>query len=255
MKVYVALILGTVLLVGPFAWMLTLSVTTPEGDLTVANYTGAWREAPIGRYAVNSLFISGATVGLYLFLCSLFAYPLAKLRFAGASLLRLLLLATFLVPWEVTFVPLFEVCARFGLYDSAWGVILPASVNAFGILFMTDAFRTVPNSLIEAARLDGWGEFRIWWKVAVPLVRPSLAALAVLIFLSSWGSFLWPLVVLRQDSSYTLPVALSYLQGTFSANLRYLAAAAVLSALPPLALFLAMQRQFVAGLLKGSVKG
>lgn len=250
-----ALVGVTILLVGPLAYLAYLSLTTPEGAPTFGNYSGAWEKAPIGRYALNSLLISGATVALYLLWCSLFGYALAKFRFPGKGAIRVVLLATFLVPWEATFVPLFEVCAQLGLYDSLWGVILPASANAFGILFMEDAFRAVPESLLEAARVDGWGEFRIWRRVALPLVRPSLGALAVIIFVSSWGSFLWPLVVLRNDAQYTLPVALSYLQGTFSANLRYLAAAAILSALPTVAVFLAMQRQFVAGILKGAVKG
>ncbi len=253
--IFAALILLLALSLGPLAWVFYSSATDFSGRWTWENYAGAWRDAGLARALLNSGLVTGATVFFHLLLCSLFAYPLALFDFPGKSALRGAVLATFFIPWEMTFVPLFEVCVRLGLDGSRWGVILPSSVNALGILFLADAYRSLPRSLIESARVDGLSEFEIWRRVALPLIRPSLAGLAVLSFVSSWSLFMWPLIILREPDSFTLTVGLSYLSGVFSANLKYVAAGSIISALPAVLLFLALQRHFPPGLTKGAVKG
>jgi putative chitobiose transport system permease protein len=253
--IFAALILLLLLSLGPLAWILYSSVTDFNGHLTIANYAGAWHDANISRYMLNSVIVTGMTVFLSLLFCALFAYPMAVLEFKGKKLLYFILLATFFVPWEMTFVPLFSVCVKLGLDNSLWGVILPSCVSAMGIVFLMDAYTSIPKSLFESARIDGLSEWGIWLKVALPLIRPSMAGLAIITFVTSWSLFMWPLIILRQSDSYTLTVGLSYLSGLFSANLKYLAAGSVIACLPSVALFLALQKHFISGLVKGAVKG
>jgi len=243
------------LLVGPLLWVLYTSLTDFNGGLTLANYIGAWKDASISRYMFNSVVVTGLTVLLNLLLCSLFAYPMALMDFKGRKALYAVLLATFFVPWEMTFVPLFDICVKLGLDNSLWGVILPSCVNAMSVFFLVDAFKGIPKSLFESARMDGLSELAIWRKVALPLIRPSLAGLAIINFVSSWSLFMWPLIILRESDKYTLTVGLSYLSGLFSANLKFLAAGSVIACLPSVLLFLALQKHFISGLVKGAVKG
>jgi len=251
-----ASLIGLLLLAaGPIAWVIYTSATDFNGHLTLANYAGAWRDANISRYLFNSLVVTGLTVFLSLLFCSLFAYPMALMDFKGKKAVSFILMATFFVPWEMTFVPLFSVCVKMGLDNSLWGVILPSCVGAMGIIFLMDAYKSIPKSLFESARIDGLSEFAIWYKVALPLIRPSLAGLAIITFVTSWSLFMWPLIILRESSNYTLTVGLSYLSGLFSANLKFLAAGSIIACLPSVALFLALQKHFISGLVKGAVKG
>jgi putative chitobiose transport system permease protein len=151
-------------------------------------------------------------------------------------------------------IPLYRVCMHLGLLNTFAGVILPFGVSAFGIFLMRQFYRSIPMELDDAARMDGCSPFRIWWNILVPLSRPALATLAVFTFVGSWSNFLWPLVILRDSAKLTLPVGLSLLVSTFSANYKFVAAGAVLSTIPVIIVFLVMQRAFIQGLLSGGVK-
>jgi ABC-type glycerol-3-phosphate transport system permease component len=183
------------------------------------------------------------------------AYPLAKMRFRGREAIFYLLLATLIVPAQLTYIPSYILAVSvFHYYDSLPAVILPGLASAFNIFLMRQAFRGVPNDLIDAARVDGAGEWRLWWQILLPIVRPSMAAVAIFTFVTSWNDFLWPSIMLPTREGMTLPVGLAALQGFFSSDFRAICAGVTMTVLPILLFFIVVQRYFVRG-LAGAVKG
>lgn len=261
------LVLVALLTVGPFLWLVVTALKGPGENIfaypprlwpaapTLANFVAVSQAVPLFRYFLNSMVVALASVVTNVGLASLAAYPLARMRFKGQGALEAALLATLMVPMPVLMIPLFLLVSRMAMIDSYWGVILPSAVNAFGIFLMRNAFAAIPRELEEAALLDGAGHGQIFWKIMLPLVLPSVATLAIFSFVGSWGDFLWPLLVLKSPEQYTLPVGIAYLAGTFSANWRLIAAGAVLSILPILIVFLALQRYFMGGATEGALKG
>jgi putative chitobiose transport system permease protein len=196
-----------------------------------------------------------ATGLLNVLVASLAAYPLAKMRFRGREAVFYLLLATLIVPAQLTYIPSFVLAVNvFGYYDSLPALILPNIVSAFNIFLMRQAFRGIPNDLIDAARVDGASEFRIWRQILMPLVRPSLAAVAIFTFVTSWNDFLWPSLMLHTREGMTLPVGLAALQGFFASDARSIAAGVTMTVVPILLFFVMVQRYFIRG-LSGAVKG
>jgi putative chitobiose transport system permease protein len=261
------LVVLAILTVGPFAWLVVTALKGANENIfayppslwpaapTLDNFRQVWGAVPLGRYFLNSVVITALSVVLNLLLSSLAAFPLARMRFRGARITEGVLLATMMVPLQVLMIPLFLLVGRMGLINTTWGVVLPTAVNAFGIFLMKNALAAIPLELEEAARMDGAGPFRIFWSVMLPLVTPSLATLAIFTFVGAWGDFLWPLLVLKNPDQYTLPVGIAYFAGAFSANWRLIAAGAVLSIVPIVVMFLALQRFFVGGQTAGAVKG
>ena len=183
------------------------------------------------------------------------AYPLAKMRFRGREAIFYLLLATLIVPAQLTYIPSFVLAVNvFHYYDSLPALIFPNIVSAFNIFLLRQAFRGVPNDLIDAARVDGAGEWRIWWQILLPIVRPSLAAVAIFTFVTSWNDFLWPSLMLHTQDGLTLPVGLAALQSFFASDSRSIAAGVTMTVIPILLFFVVVQRYFVRG-LSGAVKG
>jgi multiple sugar transport system permease protein len=182
-------------------------------------------------------------------------YAFAKLRFRGRERLFQLLLAALVVPAQVAMLPLFLLMKQLGLVDSYWGVILPAMASVFGIFLVRQYARSIPDELVEAARIDGAGELRIFFRIVLPLLRPVLATLAVFTFMASWNDFMWPLIVLTGQEHYTLPVAIASLSREHVMDVELMMAGAVVTVAPVLALFLLLQRHYIHGLLLGSVKG
>lgn len=263
-----AVLVGLALLtVGPFLWLLVTALKGPTENLfayppvlwpahpTLESFKAVGAAVPMGRYFWNSVIVAIATVLLNVVLASMAAYPLARMPFRGARGIEAALLATLMVPMPVLMIPLFLLINRMGLGNSYAGVVLPAAVNAFGIFLMRNAFRAIPRELEEAAVMDGANPWQVFWQVLLPLVKPSLATLAIFSFVGAWGDFLWPLLILKSPDLYTLPVGIAYLAGTFAANWRLIAAGAVLSILPILLVFLFLQRYFLAGQTAGAVKG
>jgi len=262
---YVGLTLIALVTTGPFLWLLSTSLKGTEdifrfpptllpSRLNLENFVGVWQSVPLGRYLMNSLLVAILTAAANVLLASLAAYPLARLQFRGKSFVFLAILATMMVPEQVILIPLYTTMLKLGLDNTFTGLVLPFSVNGFGIFLLRQAYRGIPKELDESAFIDGGSVVRIWWEILVPLTKPASASLAVFSFIASWSSFLWPLILLKDQTKYTLPVGLSYLLGTFSANYRYLAAGSVLAVLPVIIVFVFTQRYFIGGILSGAMK-
>jgi putative chitobiose transport system permease protein len=264
---YLLLGLASLVTVLPFLWLLTTALKGP-GDVvfgippqflprqpTLRNFAAVWEQLPIWRFFLNSMFVAALTVALNVLVASLAAYPLAKMRFPGRELIFYLLLATLIVPAELTYIPGYLLAVQtFQYYDTLWALIFPNVFSAFNIFLLRQAYKSVPNDLIDAARIDGASELRIWWGVLLPTIRPALATAAVFTAVTSWNALLWPSLMLRDRDLYTLPLGLNALRGMFIADFRLIAAGAIMVILPILVAFLFAQRYFVNG-LSGAVKG
>ena len=224
-------------------------------DPTLANFGKVLDSLPVGRFFLNSIIVAGAVTGLSVLVSALAAYPLAKMRFRGREVIFYLLLGTLIVPIQLTYIPSFALAVNvFHYQDTLLALILPTIASAFNIFLLRQAFRSVPDELIDAARIDGAGELRIWWTILMPIVRPSLAAVAIFTFVISWNDFLWPSLMLNTRDNMTLPVGLAALQGFFSSDFRSIAAGVTMTVIPILIFFVLVQRYFVRG-LAGAVKG
>jgi multiple sugar transport system permease protein len=260
--VYIALALGLIVVAGPFVWMLLGSVR-PEGELrrtpptwlphtvTLENYRQLFSRLDFPRYFLNSGIVAIAVTVGNLLVCAMLGYALAKLDFGGKRLLFGLVLGMLMVPYVVLLVPQFVLVSNLHLVNSYAGLILPALAVAmpFGVFLMRQYIAGLPDDLIDAARVDGAGEFRIFASVIAPLTRPALATLGILTFLGSWNNFLWPLVAAQTEDKYTLPVALAlYSVGQNRTHYGLLLAGSTVVVLPVLAVFVALQRHFVQGI-------
>ena len=269
--VHVVLIFVSLLSIFPFIWLLSTSLkgsgenifayppTLIPQDFTLENYIGVWHKVDLMRYFVNSMIVAGGTVLLNLILSSLAGYPLARMEFKGKKITFFAILATIMVPFQAIMLPVYLI--KLHLVDNVndtlgfIGLIMPFAVSAFGIFLMRQAFLAIPREMEEAAIVDGCNVFQVFWKVLLPMVKPSLAVLAIFTFIGSWGEFLWPSIVLTKESMYTLPVGVNNLQGMFSSNWRYIAAGSIISTIPIIIFFLAMQKYFISGENEGAVKG
>jgi ABC-type glycerol-3-phosphate transport system permease component len=263
---YLALAAISALMLFPFAWMLASSFKPfteifagrsflPQ-DPTLANYASLFQQSDALRKVWNSLYIAALYTALAVFLCAMGGYAFAKFRFPGRGVLFGFLLATMAVPFAVIIVPLFIMMRNwFHWIDTPWPLIVPWAANAFGIFFMRQYMLSVPDDMLDAARVDGASELRIFLRIVLPVSRPGLASLAILFFVLKWNDFLWPLAVLRSDDVQTVPVMLAALQGPPGRTaFDVLMAGSVVSVLPMLLLFLLLQRHLVVGLTAGAVR-
>lgn len=228
-------------------------ITSVWNKLTT-NYRKLWSVVPYNQYFINSVFIATASTLLTLFFCSLGGYAFAKYQFKGKKILFGILLASMMIPFQVLLVPLFGLMYNIGWLNSYKAIIIPFSVGAFGVFLMRQFIVTIPSELIDAARIDGCSEFGIYYRIILPIIKPALGALTIYSFLGSWNGYLWPLIVLRDEQKYTLPIGLANLIGTYRQEYGMLMAGTLLSLLPIVILFLAMQREFIHGITLGSVK-
>lgn len=264
---YVVLTAFAAITVFPFLWMLLTSLKGPADPIasvppqlipahpTLANYDKVLASLPVLSFFQNSIVVSIAVTLLNVLVSAMAAYPLAKMRFRGREAIFYLLLATLIVPAQLTYIPSFILAVNtFHYYNTLPSVVFPSLASAFNIFLMRQAFRGIPNDLIDAARVDGAGEWRVWWQILLPIVRPSLAAVAIFTFVTSWNDFLWPSLMLHDRTQMTLPVGLAALQGFFSSDFRAIAAGVTMTVVPILLFFVVVQRWFVRG-LAGAVKG
>lgn len=261
---YLVMVLGAGLMLFPFWWTVVTSLTPGAGlgaspsllpaDPSLAAYGQLFTDLPFARVIVNSLALAVITTVIQLFTSSTAAYAFSRLPFPGRSAVFMVYLATMIIPLQVLIVPLFVQLKAFGLLNSYLGVLLPALTSAFGIFLLRQAINTVPKELDEAATIDGAGHFRIFWTIILPNIRPGLATLAVFAFMSSWNSFLWPLVVLRKPELQTLPVALAGLQGQYTTVWDVVMAGSVVSVLPMLAIYIFAQKYVVQGVASSGIK-
>ena len=223
-------------------------------DKFTSNYRNLWKTVPYNRYFVNSVFIATASTLLTLFFCSLGGYAFAKYKFRGQKILFGILLASMMVPFQVLLVPLFGLMYDIGWLNSYKAIVIPFSVGAFGVFLMRQFIVTIPSELLDAARIDGCSEFGIYYRIVLPIIKPALGALTIYSFLGSWNGYLWPLIILRDEAKYTLPIGLANLVGIYRQDYGILMAGTLLSLMPIVILFLAMQREFVQGITLGGVK-
>ncbi len=266
LRVNGALLVLAALSLAPLAWMLSVSLM-PRGEagqfpppllpsvVTLDNYRELFARTGMVRNFGNSVLVSLAITALSLLFNTLAGYAFAKLRFRGRERIFQLLLAALVVPAQVAMLPLFLLMKQLGLVNSYWGVIVPGMASVFGIFLVRQYARGIPDAIIEAARIDGAGELRIFFQVVLPMLKPVLATLAVFTFMGAWNDFMWPLIVLTDQERYTLPVALAALSREYVMDVELMMAGAVVTVLPVLALFLLLQRYYIQGLLLGSVKG
>jgi multiple sugar transport system permease protein len=250
----------------PMLWMIAASFmsageanTFPPkllpSDPTLEHYRTMFTRLNLGRYLFNSTLIAVTVTVVSLIINSMAGYAFAKLRFHGRDKLFRYLTLGLVIPVQVSMLPLFLLLREMGLINTYWGVIIPGLASIFGIFLIRQYAISIPDDLIDAARIDGAGEFRIYWSVVLPVIRPILATLAIWTFLSTWNDFMWPLIVLNDDSMFTLPVALANLSGERVQDTELMMAGSVLTVLPVLLVFLFLQRYYVEGITQGSVKG
>jgi multiple sugar transport system permease protein len=264
---YVILFIGLLIMVAPFAWMV-LGSFKPRGEFlqsvptwlpanpTSDNYQRLVARLDFPRFFFNSIVVAVAvTIGNLIF-SPMLGYALAKLRFSGRRVLLLLVLSTLMLPASATLIPLFVLMSSLGLVNTYPGLILPFLAGAFGVFLTRQFFQGLPDELLEAARIDGAGEFRIFWTIAMPLAAPVLATLGILTFLGSWNGFIYPLVMAQEPNMYTLPVALAtFATGQFQADHGMLMAGSVILVVPVLLVFIVVQRWVTEGIATTGLKG
>ena len=271
--IHTILIVTCLLSIFPFLWLTSTSLKGINEDIfayppqiipqdfTWMNYIEVWQRVDFMGYFWNSLIVAGLTVFLNLVLSSLAAYPLARMQFKGKKVVFFSILSTIMIPFQAFMLPVYLITLKLHFIDSVnntlgyIGLVMPFAVSAFGIFLMRQAFLKIPREVEEAAIVDGCNVFQMFVKVVLPMVKPTLAVLAVFTFIGSWGEFLWPSIMLTKESMYTLPVGINNLQGMFSANWRFIAAGSILSTIPIIIFFLLMQKYFISGENDGAVKG
>ena len=274
-KVFIHLILIIVCILSliPFLWLLSTAlkgrsenifayppVFIPR-DFTINNFIEVLKIVPIVKYVLNSFIVASVTVILNVILSALAAYPLARMEFKGKKVAFFAILATIMVPFQTIMLPVYIITLKLHLIDNYGevfgylGLILPFAVNAFGIFLMRQAFMTIPKEIEESAVVDGCNSFQIFSKLLLPMVKPTIALLAIFTFIGSWGEFLWPSIVLTNEQLFTLPVGINNLSSAFSSDYRLVAAGSIISIVPIIVFFLALQKYFIAGANDGAVKG
>ena len=261
---YTLLLLGSVVMVFPFLWMLVSAFKQPQeivayppiwlpSQPTIKSFVRVWTEIRFSRFFVNSVFVASVVTAAVLYTSALCGYVFGKYRFRGRDVVFVVVLATMMIPWPVTLIPSYLMAVWLKLINSRWALIVPALYSSFGIFLMRQYMHSVPDDLLDAARVDGAPELRIFHQIALPLCMPALAALGIFTFLGSWDSFLWPLVALSREDLYTLPMGLNMLVGQVAYGGVYhdygiVMAGTALSEVPMVLLFLVFQRRIVEGI-------
>ena len=266
---YAILVIAAIAMVVPFYWALTTSFKLPgdvfSGNLipnpfTLENYQDVFRRLPFPRYFLNSVIVTALIVGLNVVFGTAAAYAFAKLRFPGRDALFFLFLLTLMVPFQVNLIPLYRIMVELHKIvpaigvDTYFGIVAPAAIQIFGIFLMRQFLRSIPDEILESARMDGASEWRILRSIVFPLAAPGMATLAIFTFVAAWNDFLWPLVVTDSDSMRTLPVGLALLARRNTVVWGQTMAGTVVAVAPMVLVFLFLQRRFIEGLTAGSVK-
>ncbi|HVF40343.1 MAG TPA: carbohydrate ABC transporter permease [Gemmatimonadaceae bacterium] len=263
---YALLVLGAVLALLPMIWMVSASLM-PAGQassfpprlfpsqVTFDHYLALFTRLNLGRYLLNSAFVALVVTSTSLAINSMAGYAFAKLRFRGRDKLFRVLSAGLVLPVQVSMLPLFLLMKNLGLINTYWGVVIPGMASIFGIFLVRQYALAIPDEMLDAARVDGASEFRIFRSIVVPGIVPILATLSIWTFLATWNDFMWPLIVLSDESHYTLPVALANLSGEHVQDTELMMAGSVITVIPVMLVFLFLQRYYIQGVMAGSVKG
>lgn len=267
--IVIALVIAAVIALTPMVWLIAATTKgvndmwhylffPPLSHFTSSDYVNLFTELKptYMQFMVNSFFVSTCTVVVQLFFSSLAGFALAKYTFKGKSVLMIVMLSTLLLPGQVTMAPLYELLFHLHMIDSYSGLIIPGAISVFGIFLFRQSILQVPDEMLQAARIDGCSEFRIYWDIVMPVTRPMIGAFCLISFMGAWNNFLWPQIVLHHDSRFTLPIGLNELVSVYGEN-NYgeLMAGTLLAVLPVVILFMLLQKEFVAGLTSGAVKG
>ncbi|WP_227379457.1 carbohydrate ABC transporter permease [Haladaptatus halobius] len=264
------LTIASIIALFPFAFAIVTSSKRPGNVFTVVssfadlfpkaptilNYYMVWMQQPLDRWFFNTLIVAVGVVGLTLLLDSLIGFALAKGEFVGKRVLYLSVIGLLIIPFQVTMVPLYVQMSAIGWVNTYWGIIVPFLASPFGAFYMRQYFLTIPDSLLESARMDGCSNLQIFTRIMLPMSKPALSSLAVFQFIFSWGAFLWPLVITGKDSMFVLQVGLAFLTGRYSQNAYgQVLAATILAALPVIVAYLLAQRTFIEGIALTGAKG
>lgn len=259
------LIIGLIVTVAPFVWMVSTSFNTDQAIFskspqwipahpTTIQYHKLFDQINFLLHFKNSVILAVGITVISLFFNSMAGFAFAKYRFPGKEKLFTLLLATMMIPGQVTMMPVFLILKNMGLLNTFWGIIIPGSASVFGVFLIRQFMLTIPNDLIESARIDGCSEWRIYWQIVLPLCKPVLATLGIFTFMGTWNDFLWPLIVMIREEMYTLPVALANLNGQHNTEYALLMAGAVIVIVPVLAVFLMGQKFIIQGIATSGLK-
>ncbi|WP_199624668.1 carbohydrate ABC transporter permease [Paenibacillus alkalitolerans] len=250
---------------GPFLWLLSTALKLNANvyqfppqlipwPATLKNFTDVFEIMPLWTYIWNTVLITGLGVLFNVAISSVTAYPIARLDFPGRNFIFYAMVSTMILPNAAGMIVHFLIIQKLGLYNTMLAVVLPSAVSVFNIFLLRQAFITLPREMEDAARIDGCSEFRIFWNVMLPMIRSAIATVVIFEFMAFWNSFIWAIVVLDEPDKYPLTAALQYLQGELNYNFPYIAAGTIISVIPIIVVFLAMQKQFINGMV-GAVKG
>lgn len=263
----IVLFFGAFIMIAPFAWIMQVAVSTgprayqlpplfiPE-SVTFQNFANVFKDVPYLNFIRNSFFVAVAITIGQLITCPMAAYPFARLNFPGKNILFIILLATLMIPVQVTIVPLFILMRQIGLYNTLWSVILPPLISPFGVFLLRQYFTTIPTELEDAARIDGASYITIFWRIIVPLSVPAMMTLGIITFVFWWNEYFTPLVMIHDPALQVLPVGLTLLQGRYSAGaVGNVAAGVTMAVVPILIVFLILQRNIIKSIASTGSKG
>jgi alpha-1,4-digalacturonate transport system permease protein len=263
--VWLVLVVGALVVAFPLYWMFATAIRPKKeifsGGLDLvpstfvwSNFSDAWNKLPWDQFYINSIAIVAIAVPVTVFINLLAGYTFAKYKFPGRDILFLLMISTLMIPIQVIMVPEFLIVAKLGWVNTWWGVLVPRAAEAFGLFMVRQFMVSIPDELLEAARLDGAGEFTIFRRVVLPLSWPVIAVLSIFTFMWRWNDFAWPLVVLQEQSAYTVPLGLSLMQGQYFTDWTGLMSMSLLSIIPMLLVFIFFQRYFIQGIASTGLK-
>ncbi|MBT4504140.1 MAG: carbohydrate ABC transporter permease [Gemmatimonadetes bacterium] len=256
----------SVLVLIPMVWLIAAVLKGPD-DLfhylffaplqrfSLYNCRQLFTQIPYLRFMINSFFVAGCTVMVQLFFSSLGGFALAKYSFRGKKPIMVLMLGTMMIPAQVLLAPMYELIYRMGLVDSYLGLIVPGAVNVFGMFLFRQSMLDLPDDLLQAGRIDGCTELRLYWNIVLPVSRPMIGAFCLIAFMGSWNNFLWPQIVLHTQGRFTLPIGLNQMVGLYAQDYGAMMAGTFLAVLPVVILFFLLQKEFISGLTAGAVKG
>lgn len=260
---YILLITIAIICAGPFIWLLLSSLRTGANiydlhfslsSFSFANYTGVMEFMKLHKYVWNTVVITFGAIAIDVVFSAMCAYPLATMNFKGKNFVFGVLVATMIIPAAAGMIINYLTISKMNLLDNVMGVILPSSVKTFSIILLRQAYLGVPKELIDAAKIDGAGQFFTWLKVMLPGIIPSISTVVIFDFIGNWNAFLWPIIIFKNPEKYPLATALQYLNGSFSYKFGYVAAGTILSIIPVLIVFMLCQKNYIEA-VSGAVKG
>ena len=265
--IYAILILITLVMITPFLWMLSASIKTSEEVSKITpfrfipeiprweNYREIWTKIPLGRFLGNTIYLTIIVTALQMLTSSFAAYAFAKLEFKHKNVLFLAYIATIAMPWQVYMVPQFIMMRGMGLNDKLLAMICLQAFSAFGVFLMKQFYEGIPDSLCEAARIDGMSEYRIYSSIMLPLSKPALSTLIIFTFVATWNDYLGPLIYLKSEAKKTIQLGLKMFIGQYSAEYGLIMAGSIITLIPVLIVFLSLQKYFVEGVASTGIKG